>query len=223
MSLPAGSVITWKQRLRNSLKKRGGRHCRSFVNTTHHRILKSELRACREKELRLVMPCSRACAHRTGGDLTSTFILKVSPRGLCNPNQVQPNHENPIFFHEPFFLDLAFSNSLTCIFTDSHDICGWLSYFKQLKICFSLKEWSKYCYKTTFFQPVSLTSVCTDALKPSLNPAAVQRAERTGGSMQVNLSLHQQSLHCDPTRKKYTSKSQKKEKKKIQFQQRLWN
>lgn len=106
---------------------------------THHRILKSGLRAWRGKELRLVMPCSRACAYRTGGDLTSTFILKVSPRGLCNPNQVQANHENPIFFHEPF-LDLAFSNSLTCIFTDSNDICGWLSYFKQLKICFSPKK-----------------------------------------------------------------------------------
>lgn len=81
-----------------------------------------------------------------------------------------------------------------------------------------------YCCKTTFFQPVSLTSVCTDALKSSLTPAAVQRAERrdhvcgvqlrTGGTMQVNLSLHQQSLHRGPTRKKQTSKSQKKERKK---------
>lgn len=126
------------------MKKRGGTPLSLLCkHMTHHRILRSGLRACREKELRLVMPCSRACAYRTGGDLTSTFILKVSPRGLCNPNQVQPNHENPIFFHEPF-LDLAFSNSLSCIFMDSNDICCWLSYFKQLKICFSLKKGSKY-------------------------------------------------------------------------------
>lgn len=35
-----------------------------------------------------------------------------------------------------------------------------------------------YRYKTTFFQPVSLTSIGTDGLKSSSNPAAVQRAER---------------------------------------------